>query len=177
MLPSSRRADIKKEVRGRCPPRRPDGQGVRSHEDVERPEARVAIIGGGPAGLSCGHQLSKMGYQVAIFEALPVAGGMMRVGIPSYRLPRDVLQREIDEIINHPNVELKLNNPIRNINSLFEAGYSALFLAMGAHEAQKLGIPGEDALGVHHGVPFLQGVSLAERHGVIEGIEDRFIID
>ncbi len=146
------------------------------HEEIERPKAKVAIIGAGPAGLSCAHQLSRMGYQVTIFEALPVAGGMMRVGIPSYRLPRDVLQREIDEIIHHPNVQLKLNSPIRNINSLFDAGYSAVFLAMGAHEAQKLGIPGEEAAGVHHGVPFLQGVSLAERHGVMEGFEDRFII-
>jgi heterodisulfide reductase subunit A-like polyferredoxin len=145
-------------------------------EEPERPGARVAIVGAGPAGLSCAHQLSRMGYQVTIFEALPVAGGMMRVGIPSYRLPRDVLQREIDEIIDHPNVQLKLNTPIRNVNSLFDAGYSAIFLAMGAHEAQKLGIPGEDALGVHHGVPFLQGVSLAERHGITEGFEDRFII-
>jgi heterodisulfide reductase subunit A-like polyferredoxin len=117
-----------------------------------------------------------MGYQTTIFEALPVAGGMMRVGIPSYRLPRDVLQREIDEIIRHANVELKLNSPIRNINGLFDAGYSALFLAMGAHEAQKLGIPGEEAAGVHHGVPFLQAVSLAEKHGVLEGFEDRFLI-
>ncbi|OGP91250.1 MAG: hypothetical protein A2156_02900 [Deltaproteobacteria bacterium RBG_16_48_10] len=145
-------------------------------EEPERPKAKVAIVGAGPAGLSCAHHLARMGYQVTIYEALPVAGGMMRVGIPSYRLPRDVLQREIDEILSLPGVELKLNTPIRNINSLFEAGYSAVFLAMGAHEAQKLGIPGEDALGVHHGVPFLQGVSLAERHGVIEGIEDRFII-
>jgi len=149
---------------------------VRDEKEVERPKARVAIVGAGPAGLSCAHQLSRMGYRVTLFEALPVAGGMMRVGIPSYRLPRDVLQREIDEIINHPNVELKLNTPIRNINSLFEAGYSAIFLAIGAHEPQKLGIPGEDALGVHHGVPFLQGVSLAERHGITEGFEDRFII-
>ena len=122
------------------------------------------------AGLSCAHHLARMGYEATLFEALPVAGGMMRVGIPSYRLPRDVLQREIDEILSLPGVELKLNSPVRNINSLFDAGYSAVFLAMGAHEAQKLGIPGEDALGVHHGVPFLQGVSLAERHGVIEGI-------
>ncbi len=149
---------------------------VTSHEEIERPPARIAIMGAGPAGLSCAHQLSRMGYQVTIFEALPVAGGMMRVGIPSYRLPRDVLQREIDEIIDHPNVQLKLNTPIRSINSLFDAGYSAIFLAMGAHEAQKLDIPGEDALGVHHGVPFLQGVSLAERHGVTQGFEDRFII-
>jgi len=152
--------------------------GVRSHrdEEVERPKAKVAIVGAGPAGLSCAHQLSRMGYQTTIFEALPVAGGMMRVGIPSYRLPRDVLQREIDEILNHPLVALKLNAPIRNINSLFDAGYSAVFLAMGAHEPQKLGIPGEDTLGVHHGVPFLQAVSLAERHGVMEGFEDRFLI-
>ena len=145
-------------------------------EDSERPKAKVAIIGAGPAGLSCAHQLSRMGYQTTIFEALPVAGGMMRVGIPSYRLPRDVLQREIDEIVHHPDIELKLNSPIRNINRLFDAGYSAVFLAMGAHEAQKLGIPGEEAAGVHHGVPFLQAVSLAERHGVVEGFEDRFLI-
>ncbi|MBM4322768.1 MAG: FAD-dependent oxidoreductase, partial [Deltaproteobacteria bacterium] len=172
------REELDKEVR------LPAGQagsselGVRSDKDrePERPKAKIAIIGAGPAGLSCAHQLSRMGYQVTIFEALPVAGGMMRVGIPSYRLPRDVLQREINEIIHHPNVELKLNTPIRNINSLFDSGYSAIFLAMGAHEAQKLGIPGEDALGVHHGVPFLQGVSLAERFGITEGLDDRFII-
>jgi len=163
------REELEKEVRS-------SEFGVWSHEDIERPKARIAIIGAGPAGLSCAHQLSRMGYQVTIFEALPVAGGMMRVGIPSYRLPRDVLQREIDEIIHHSNVELKLNTPVRNINSLFDAGYSAVFLAMGAHEAQKLGIAGEDASGVHHGVPFLQGVSLAERHGIMEGLEDRFII-
>jgi heterodisulfide reductase subunit A-like polyferredoxin len=145
-------------------------------EEIQRPKAKVAIVGAGPAGLSCAHQLSRMGYQTTIFEALPLAGGMMRVGIPSYRLPRDVLQREIDEILNHPLVELKLNTPIRNINSLFDAGYSAVFLAMGAHEPQKLGIPGEDLLGVHYGVPFLQAVSLAERHGIMEGFEDRFLI-
>jgi len=145
-------------------------------EKIEPLSAKIAIVGAGPAGLSCAHQLSRMGYQITIFEALPVAGGMMRVGIPSYRLPRDVLQREIDEILNHPLVELKLNTPIRNINSLFDAGYSAVFVAMGAHEPQKLGIPGEDAQGVHYGVPFLQAVSLAERHGVMEGFEDRFLI-
>jgi len=145
-------------------------------EMIERPRAKIAIVGAGPAGLSCAHQLSRLGYQTTIFEALPVAGGMMRVGIPSYRLPRDILQREMDEILKHPLVELKLNTPIRNINSLFDAGYSAVFVAMGAHEPQKLGIPGEDAQGVHYGVPFLQAVSLAEKHGVMEGFENRFLV-
>ena len=86
-----------------------------SKKEIERPKAKVAIVGAGPAGLSCAHHLTRMGYQTTIFEALPVAGGMMRVGIPSYRLPRDVLQREIDEILSE-GVELKLNTPIRNIN-------------------------------------------------------------
>ncbi|NWG04766.1 MAG: FAD-dependent oxidoreductase, partial [Syntrophaceae bacterium] len=166
----------REELKGQITPHESHMTASISNEQIERPKAKVAIVGAGPAGLSCAHQLSRMGYSVTIFEALPVAGGMMRVGIPSYRLPRDVLQREIDEIINHPNVELKLNFPIRNINRLFDAGFSAVFLAMGAHEAQKLGIPGEEVVGVHHGVPFLQAVSLAERHGVTEGFEDRFLI-
>jgi heterodisulfide reductase subunit A-like polyferredoxin len=111
-----------------------------------------------------------MGYQPTIFEALPVAGGMMRVGIPSYRLPRDVLQREIDDILAL-GVELKLSTPIRDINRLFDEGYSSVFMTIGAHEAQRLGIPGEEATGVFHGVPFLQHVSLAEKIGVREGFQ------
>jgi len=139
-------------------------------DSTERPKTKIAIVGSGPAGLSCAHHLSRMGYQTSIFEALPVAGGMMRVGIPSYRLPREVLQREIDEILES-GVELKLNTPIRDIKKLFDEGFSAIFMTIGAHEPQKLGIPGEDALGVYHGVPFLQEVSLAERVGVVEGFQ------
>jgi heterodisulfide reductase subunit A-like polyferredoxin len=141
----------------------------------EKKDERIAVVGAGPAGLSAAHHLAQMGYGVTIFEALPVAGGMMRVGIPAYRLPREVLQGEIDDILKL-GVELKLNTPIRNIDRLLEAGYRAAFLAIGAHEAQRLGIPGEDVRGVHHGVPFLQGVNLAERVGVMEGFEDKFII-
>ena len=137
-------------------------------DETERPQAKVAVVGAGPAGLSCAHHLVGMGYPTTIFEALPAAGGMMRVGIPSYRLPREVLQREIDEIIGQ-GVDLKLNTPVRNINRLFDEGYSAVFLTIGAHEPQKLGIPGEDAVGVYHGVPFLQEVSLAEKVGIIDG--------
>jgi heterodisulfide reductase subunit A-like polyferredoxin len=142
----------------------------RLEDKTERPKARVAIVGSGPAGLSCAHHLARMGYETTIFEALPVAGGMMRVGIPAYRLPRDVLQREIDDILSL-GVQLKLNTPIRDINRLFAEGSSAIFMTIGAHEAQKLGIPGEDAAGVFHGVPFLQQVSLAEKIGVMEGFQ------
>jgi len=123
---------------------------------------RVAIVGAGPAGLSAAHFLARMGYRVTVFEALPVAGGMARVGIPAYRLPREVLNREIDEILKL-GVELKLNHPVRDINRLFEEGFAAIFLAIGAHEPQKLHIPGEDvARGVYHGVPFLRAVALGE---------------
>jgi len=139
-------------------------------EESERRKAKVAIVGSGAAGLSCAHHLARMGYAATIFEALPAAGGMMRVGIPSYRLPRDVLQREINDILSL-GVELKLNTPIRDINKLFEEGYSAIFMTIGAHEPQRLGIPGEDVTGVFHGVPFLQQVSLSEKTGVMQGFE------
>ncbi len=123
---------------------------------------RVAIVGAGPTGLTAAHFLARMGYQVTVFEALPVAGGMARVGIPAYRLPHDVLNYEIDEILKL-GVTLKLNHPIRDINRLFDQGFSAVFLAIGAHEPQKLRIPGEDeAEGVLHGVPFLREVALGQ---------------
>ena len=122
---------------------------------------RIAVVGSGPCGLTAAYFLARMGYRPTIFEALPVPGGMMRVGIPAYRLPRRVLRREIDEILKL-GVELKLNHAVRDINRLFADGYSAIFLAIGAHEAQHLAIPGEDAKGVFHGVPFLRSVSLGE---------------
>ena len=122
---------------------------------------RVAIVGSGPAGLTAAAFLARMGYLVTVFEALSVPGGMMRVGIPSYRLPRSVLRREIDDILAL-GVELKLLSPISDIDTLFDEGYEAVFLAVGAHEPRHLGIPGEDADGVHYGVPFLRMVNLGE---------------
>jgi len=120
---------------------------------------RVAIVGAGPAGLTAAHFLARMGYRVTVFEALPVPGGMMRVGIPSYRLPRHVLQQEIDNILEL-GVELQLYSPVSDINGLFDEGYQAIFLAIGAHEPQHLNISGEEAEGVYHGVPFLRTVNL-----------------
>lgn len=129
--------------------------------DPEAANLPVAVVGAGPAGLSAAYFLARMGHPVTVFEALPVAGGMMRVGIPAYRLPRQVLDREIQNILN-AGVELRLNTPVRNINNLLEQGFKAVFLAIGAHQPQKLGILGEDVQGVFHGVPFLRAVALGE---------------
>lgn len=123
----------------------------------------IAIIGSGPAGLSCAHHLARLGYKATVFEALPVAGGMMRVGIPAYRLPREVLDREIDDI-RKEGVEIRLNTPVHDIRDLFRQNYRAIFLAVGAHQPQELGIPGERGTsGVIYGVEFLRRVSLDEK--------------
>ncbi len=139
-------------------------------EPVVAPERRyeeeVAVVGSGPAGLSCAHQLARLGYKATVFEALPVAGGMMRVGIPAYRLPRAVLEREIDDICRE-GVEIRLDSPVRDVHGLQRQGYKAVFLAVGAHQPQELGIPGERGTeGVHYGVAFLRRVSLGETVGL-----------
>ncbi len=126
---------------------------------------KVAIIGSGPAGLSAAYQLAKQGYSVTIFEALPVAGGMLRVGIPEYRLPKQIVDLEIG-LLEKMGVEIKLNSPLGpelTINDLLGQGYKAVFLAIGAHKAASLNIPGEDLAGVIPGVDFLRQVSLGEK--------------
>jgi formate dehydrogenase alpha subunit len=134
----------------------------------------VAVVGAGPAGLTCAYYLAKLGHRAIIFEALPEPGGMMRVGIPAYRLPRDILRDEIREI-EKAGVEIKLNDRIESLDSLFEQGYQAVFLAIGAHKEMKLGVEGEDLPGVIGCVEFLRGFNLGEkvrvgnRVGVIGG--------
>jgi len=132
--------------------------------EVEEKEEKVAIIGSGPAGLTCASYLRREGYKVTIFEALPVAGGMLYVGIPRYRLPKDVLQKEVDDI-ERSGVEIKTNTPIgkeTTIDNLFQQGYKALFIGVGAHHSQRLRIPGEDVLGVIHGVDLLRDSNLGK---------------
>jgi heterodisulfide reductase subunit A-like polyferredoxin len=138
---------------------------------------KVAIVGSGPAGLSAAYYLALWGYQPTVFEALPVAGGMMAVGIPSYRLPKDVLNAEID-FIKSAGVEIRTNTPIGSSLSLADLkaqGYEATFIAVGAHKNNKLGVDGEALQGVIPGVEFLRdaalgkSLSIGQRVAVIGG--------
>jgi heterodisulfide reductase subunit A-like polyferredoxin len=125
---------------------------------------KVAIIGAGPAGLLAAYDLRKLGYRITIFEALPVAGGMLAVGIPEYRLPRTILNKEINYLLRM-GVELKLNTPIGSkltLQDLKAQGYEAIFIATGAHQSRKLGLEGEETKGILHAVDFLRKVALGE---------------
>jgi heterodisulfide reductase subunit A-like polyferredoxin len=127
-----------------------------------RREERVAVIGSGPAGLTCAYYLAIEGYRVTVFEKLPVLGGMLTVGIPSYRLPRDTIEAEI-EVIREMGVELKTGVEIGKdvtMAELREQGYKAFFVAIGAHGCKSLGIEGEELDGVYPGVDFLREVNL-----------------
>ena len=125
---------------------------------VSPKKERVAIIGSGPAGLSCAYFLAKEGYQVTVFEALPALGGMLRVGIPKYRLPRKVLDKEIADI-KALGVTFKTNAKINDVKELKD--YDAIFIAAGAHISRKLDVTGEDAAGVISGTEFLRQLNLS----------------
>lgn len=122
---------------------------------------RVAVIGAGPAGLTAAHDLRMTGYGVTVFESLPVAGGMMRVGIPEYRLSRERLDWDIENVLAS-GVELKTNHKVESISDLLAEGYNAVLVATGTHKGHKMGIPGEDADGVIDGVVFLRNVNLGQ---------------
>ena len=140
---------------------------------LEKPRAeRVAIVGAGPAGLNAAYHLGRRGYQVTIFESLPMAGGMLAVGIPDYRLPRKNLENDIRFICQH-NVEIKTGRSFGKdftIDELLKQGYRAVFLAIGAHLNQKMNTPGEDADGVSPGISFLRRVNLGEKVKVGEKV-------
>ena len=137
-------------------------------------EDKVAVIGSGPSGLACAYDLIRKGYPVTVFEALPMAGGLLHYGIPEYRLPKKVLDNEID-YIKELGVEIKTNTPVRDLGQMFEQGYRAIFIGTGAGVSQKMGIPGEESNGVIHALDFLKQmnskgkVSLGDRVAVIGG--------
>jgi len=129
-----------------------------------RPE-KIAIIGSGPAGMSAAHDLALLGYPVTVFEAAAVPGGMMHLGIPEYRLPRDVLHAQIREIIDL-GPELRLNSRLGldfSLEDLRRQGYKAVLMAFGLHRSRDLNLPGHDLDGVIKGIDFLLNVNLGYR--------------
>jgi formate dehydrogenase (NADP+) beta subunit len=130
---------------------------------------KVAVVGGGPVGLSAAHDLALMGYAVTIFEAAQVAGGMLYLGIPEYRLPRDVVEAQVREILATGDIELRLNQAAGRdftISDLRGQGFDAVLIAVGAHRSRDLTIPGVDLDGVHKGIDFLLNVNLGYKFTV-----------
>jgi NADPH-dependent glutamate synthase beta subunit-like oxidoreductase/NAD-dependent dihydropyrimidine dehydrogenase PreA subunit len=139
--------------------------GAPRHRKVKPPKKlyseRIAIVGAGPTGLSAAYYLARRGYRVTVFDAMPVAGGMMAIGIPDYRLPRAELNRDI-EAMRDLGVEIKLNTAI-GLDVAFEdlrREYDAVLLAVGAQRSQRLGVPGEDLQGVIPATTFLKDFNL-----------------
>lgn len=140
---------------------------------------RIAVVGAGPSGITAAHYLGAMGNRVTIFERESVPGGMLMAGIPEYRLPRDLLKKEFDQLLG-PNIEVKYNKALGRdftLDDLLDReGYKAVYLALGSHHSRKLGVPGEDGKeGIIPGITFLkaynlEGKNLAKgRVGVIGG--------
>lgn len=137
-------------------------------------KGKVAIIGAGPAGLACAYDLIKGGRAVTVFEAAPQAGGLLRYGIPEYRLPREIIASEIS-YIEELGVEIETDTTVKSLENVFNQGYQAIFLGTGAGISRKMGIPGENAGGVIQALNFLRQINLGakvelgERVAVIGG--------
>ncbi len=143
---------------------------VKNNHDLSTPcalpkDKRVAIIGSGPAGMTAAFHLAHWGYPCTIFESRPVLGGMLSVGIPAYRLPREIIAAEF-QALKGCGVEIVTNTVIgrdKSLADLKKEGFAAVFLSVGAHVSRKLGIEGEDLEGVMHGVDYLRRVNLGEQ--------------
>jgi heterodisulfide reductase subunit A len=133
--------------------------------EIEERHERVAVVGSGPAGLTVAYYLRLKGYRVTVFEALPVLGGMLRVGIPDYRLPPDILEKEIQYLLKS-GIEVQTGKRLGAdfaLTDLKDQGFDAVFLGTGAHRGLKLNIPGEEQFGgVVDAVDFLRNVSLGK---------------
>ena len=141
------------------------GCGKRTRAKPEPTGKRVAIVGSGPAGLTAAYYLSKLGHGSPYSKSCPVPGGMMRIGIPGYRVPRDALDEEIREI-ESMGVEIKTNSRVDSLDALFEQGYHVILVTIGAHEGRRLPIPGADQEGVLLSTDFLRDVNLGKEVNV-----------
>ncbi len=137
-------------------------------------QQKVAIIGSGPSGIACAYDLVRIGYPVTVFEAAPSVGGLLRYGIPEYRLPKKIVDYEIGRV-QSMGVEIKLNSPVNKLEDLFNQGYQAIYLATGAGAGTKMNIPGEDSPGVLDALSFLkranggEKVAIGQRVAVVGG--------
>jgi len=130
---------------------------------IEPKTKKIAIIGSGPAGLSCAYQLAQEGYKVTIFEELPVIGGMLSVGIPDYRLPKTILAQEIENNVLSLGIEVKKNVKVDDaILKEISKDFDAIFIAAGAQKSTKLNVDGENATGVISGLDFLEKINLGQ---------------
>jgi heterodisulfide reductase subunit A-like polyferredoxin len=153
---------------------KPSGEAAKESQPLPLVGKQVAVIGSGPAGLTCAQDLSRQGAAVTVFEALPVPGGMMSVGVPPHRLPRDIVQREIDKIVAQ-GIELKLNHRVEDAEALLN-DFAAVFVAVGAHAGVKLPIPGNDLPAVLMGTEFLRQASLKSADEAGAGIRGKRVL-
>jgi heterodisulfide reductase subunit A len=131
---------------------------------LKKRREKVLVVGSGPAGLAAANDLALLGFNVMVFEALPILGGMLAVGIPEFRLPRDILKIEIDRI-GEMGVEMETHHPfhLKGDRKTFQKlGFQAAFLSIGAHRSLRLNIPGEQLPGVLYGVEFLREIHLGK---------------
>jgi len=158
----------------RCAAAYDEGLWKKKDKVADKTDKKVAIVGSGAAGMSCGYCLARQGHTVFIFEALADPGGMLRYGIPEYRLPREILEREIEDI-RQAEVEIKTNSRIESLDEISAQGFDAIFLALGLQEGVKLGIVGEYFREVVDGISFLRdansekNIDLGARVAVIGG--------
>ena len=148
---------------------------LKRHWKVEKPEVRisskVAVVGSGPAGLSAASKLVRYGYEVTVFEKAPVLGGMLRLGIPEFRLPKSVLEKEIENNILSLGIEVKKNVEVDELTlSMISERFDAVFVAVGLQKSRKLNIPGENMESVFNGLDFLKKINLGERVDVGEKV-------